>query len=85
MDLHVNKIVDLHDLRFLGNSKISTVIFDSNFLNNFNEAIVMCSQSPKSKIAATSNFLVKWMGRPRIRFRKRAIEVRTCTMKVRYI
>lgn len=65
LDLHVNKIADVKDLRYLGNKVISTVIFDSNIITNFNEAIVMCSQSPKSKIAATSNQVVKWMGRPR--------------------
>jgi hypothetical protein len=75
LDIHVNKIVDLKDLRFLGNDKIQSVIFDSNLLASFNESIIMCSHSPRSKISIMSNKVISFMGRPSMRRRKKAIEV----------
>lgn len=73
LEFHGNYITEAQDLRFLGNPKLKYIVFDSNLVTNFNEAIVMCSQSPESKISAASNLIIKWMGRPSERMRMKAI------------
>lgn len=73
LDIHANKISELTSLRCIGTPFIYNVILDTTKINNINEAILMVSKSPKAKVSVMSCLMVRFVGRPYIRRRKKAI------------